>query len=903
MPNWNHIVREHLAVLRLPPEREIEIVEEQALHLEAAYEDALADGLSAAEAEARALRSYDWRLLECELSRAERPPAARSLQPSLELIERKGGIRMESLIQDLRFGARMLMKQPGFTLIAVLTLALGIGANTAIFSVVQAVLLRPLPYQDPDRLVYLWTIIPPRAEPMSTSFPDFRDWSEQQQVFEGIAACSASGAALTGGDGPDYVQTASVSTNLFQLLRTSPARGRSFLAEEEEWGRHQVAVLSHGLWQRQFGGDPNILGKPIQLDAVAFTVVGIMPASFESPIPNIELWRPLALAPDNPNRTGRNSRPFTPLLARLKPGGAIEQADQAMKAIAAGLAKSYPRTNGQVSATVVGMADWNTRTVRRSLWVSLGAVGFVLLIACINVANLLLAQATSREKELGVRIALGASRRRMLRQILTESGLLALLGGGAGLLLAYWVMKAIVTFGPNTIPRLEQTRIDFGVLGFALGVSLLTGALFGLIPAWRASGSDLNQPLKESGRSLGASRRRRRLFQALVVAEVALALVLLVGAGLLVRSFASLQAVEQGFNPNNVLAMRIRLPLSKYQGREAKFFDELLSRLKGLPQAQAAGAGSFSAFPLRGGRQTTTFGLEGQPVPKREEEKERVAWRQITADYFPALGIPLRAGRFFSAQDQPRSLPVAIVNESLARRYFPGQNPIGRNIWIDDELKLPLTVVGVVGDAKFEGLETADYPAVYTSHLQEVYMVWSSMWLAVRTEADPLSLVSAVREQVKAMDKDLPLATITTLEGIVSDSLSGRRFNLFLLGALAMVAMALAGVGIYGVMAQVVSQRTHEIGIRMALGASAVDALGLVLRQSLALTISGVGVGLVGAWALTRVMTGLLFGVSATDPGVFALTTLLLTGVALLASYLPARRAAKVDPMVALRHE
>jgi len=809
----------------------------------------------------------------------------------------------DEMIQDLRFGLRMLLKNPGFTLIAVLTLALGIGANTAIFSVVQAVLLRPLPFQDPDRLVYLWTIIPPRAEPMSTSFPDFRDWSEQQQVFEGIAASSSSGSALTGGDEPGYAQTASVSANLFQLLGAGPARGRSFLVEEEEWGRHRVVILSHGLWRRQFGADPNILGKPIQLDGVAFTVVGIMPAGFESPIPNIELWRPLALAPDNPNRVGRNSRPFAPLLARLKPGVTVEQADQAMKAIAAGLAKSYPQTNGQVSVMIVRMADWNTRPIRRSLWVLLGAVGFVLLIACINVANLLLARAATREKELGIRIALGATRRRMLRQLLTESGLLSLLGGGAGLLLAYWGMKAIVTFGPNTIPRLEQTRIDIGALGFTLAISLLTGALFGLIPAWRASRSDLYQPLKEGSRNPGGSRRSRRLFQALVVAEMALALALLVGAGLLVRSFASLLAVERGFDPDNVLAFQVRLPRGKYQGREAKFFDELLSHLKGLPQAQAAGAGSFSAFPLRGSRQTTTFGLEGQPVPQREEEKERVSWRQITADYFRALGIPLRAGRFFSAQDQPRTLPVAIVNESLARRYFPGQNPVGRNIWIDDELKLQLTVVGVVGDAKFEGLETADYPAVYTSHLQEVYMVWSSMWIALRTEADPLSLVGAAREQVKALDKDLPLPTITTMERIVGNSLSERRFNLFLLGALALVAMALAGVGIYGVMAQGVSQRAREIGIRMALGARRDDVTRLFIKQGMALVMLGVALGSLGAFALTRVMKSLLFNVSATDPLTFACVALLLSLIALAACYLPARRAARIDPLAALRHE
>ncbi|MGH9939001.1 MAG: ABC transporter permease, partial [Blastocatellia bacterium] len=510
MPEWKQEIRRRLASLKLEPAREAAIVEELSQHLDDCYAESLASGATPEEALRAALAELsDRESLAQELKRVERPANRESVVWGTRRTNMLGNLR-----QDLRYGARRLRKQPGFTLIVVLTLALGIGANTAIFSVVQAVLLRPLPYQDPDRLVYLWTIIPPRAEPMSTSFPDFRDWSEQQQVFEGIAASSLSGGALTGGDEPGYVQTASVSANLFQLLRVSPAHGRGFLAEEEQWGHHQVAVLSHGLWQRQFGADPNILGKPVQLDGVAFTVVGIMPAGFESPIPNIELWRPLSLAPDNPTRTGRNTRPFTPLLARLKPGVTVEQADQAMKGIAAGLARSYPQTNGQVSATVVGMADWNTRPVRRSLWVLLGAVGFVLLIACINVANLLLAQATTREKELGVRIALGANRRRMLCQLLTESGLLALLGSGAGLPLAYWGMKAIVALGPNTIPRLEQIRIDLRVLIFTLGISLLTGALFGLIPAWRASGSDLNQPLKESGRGLGASRRSRRLFQA-----------------------------------------------------------------------------------------------------------------------------------------------------------------------------------------------------------------------------------------------------------------------------------------------------------------------------------------------------------------------------------------------------
>jgi putative ABC transport system permease protein len=865
---------------------EQEIGEEVDAYLEMLTEAKIKEGLKPAEARRAAMM---------ELGGME--------QVKERVREVRMGQGLDRVRQDLRYGVRMMAKHRGMTCVAVLTLALGIGANTAIFSVINAVLLGPLPYQDPDRLVYLWTIIPPRAEPMSTSFPDFLDWSEQQQVFEGIAAGSSGGSTLTGGDEPYYVQTASVSANLFQLLRVGPILGRSFLAEDEEWGRNRVVILSHGLWQRQFGGGPDILGRPIQLDGVAFTVVGILPAGFEPPIPNVELWRPLALAPDNPTRAGRNTRLFTPLLARLKPGVTVEQADQELKSIAYRLAQAYPQTNGQVSATVISMAEWNTRPISRSLWVLLGAVGFVLLIACINTANLLLAQSTAREKELGIRIALGASRRRLLCQLLTESGLLALLGGGAGLLLAYWGLKAIVTFGPNTIPRLEQTRIDIWVLGFTLSTSLLSGVLFGLIPAWRASRSDPYQPLKESGRSMGESRNSRRLLQALVVSEVALALVLLVGAGLLVRSFASLQGVDPGFNPDNTLAVQIRLPRIKYQGREARFFDELLGRLKGLPQVKAAGAGSFSAFPLRGSRQTTTFGLEGQPVPLHEEDKERVGWRQVTSDYFEALGIRLRAGRFFSAQDRPQSLPVAIINESLARRYFPDQDPVGSNIWIDDELQLPLRVVGVVGDAKFEGLDNPDFPSVYTSHLQEVYFVWPSMWIAMRAEAEPLSLVSAVREQVKALDKDLSLPTLTTLEGIVSDSLSERRFNLFLLGALALVALVMAAVGIYGVMAQAVSRRTHEIGIRMALGARAVDVLGLVLRQSLALILSGAGVGLVGAWALTRVMAGLLFGVSATDPVTFVSIALLLIGVALLASYLPARRAAKVDPMVALRHE
>jgi putative ABC transport system permease protein len=859
--------------------------------------------LSEAEAEACAVQSYDWRLLECELSRAEQPLAMRTLQPSLGLIERKGGMQMESLLQDLRFGARMLVKNPGFSLIAVLTLALGIGANTALFSIVNTVLLRPLPFRQPDRLAYVWTTVP-SSDAFGASYADFRDWREQSQMFEGMAAASIAVHNLTGGDESEQVQRWRASANMFQVLGVNPILGRSFLPEEEQWGRHRVLILGYGLWKRRFGADAQILGRQIQLDGAPFTVVGVMPSNLRLPGPPVDVWIPLAFPPGDstPTPSNRGFR-FLRVVGRLKPGVTVEQADQQIKAVARGIAEK-DLGNRQVGARVVGMADWNTRLVRKALLVLMGAVGFVLFIACINVANLLLARATEREKEIAIRTTMGASRGRLLRQLLTESGLLALLGGGAGLSLAYWGLKAVITFGPTEdVPRLDQIRLDSQALGFTLGVSLLTSLVFGLVPALRASKPNLQEAIKESSRGSSVGRRSRRLFQGLVVTEIALALTLLVGAGLLVKSFSRLQAVNLGFDPNDVLAMRLRLNPTKYQGQEARFYRQLLDRVEKLPEVKSAGAAFPQAFPLRAGDSVWGLEIEGRPSAV-DAADGNVGWRQVTPNFFRVLGIPLIRGRLFTEQDRPESPLVGIINQTMARRFFADEDPIGKRIRLGGASEPMMTIIGVVGDTRLGGMDMpSEGLVVYASHEQGWRGASGEMWLLARAMADPLRLAGAVKEQVKLMDKEAPIAEVTTMEGILGSSVADKRFNMFLLGVLALMALLLAVVGIYGVMAHSVNQRAHEIGIRLALGAQTGDVLRLVLRQSLTLTLIGVSVGLAGAWGLTRVMSNLLFEVSATDLVTFIGVALMLAVAAILACYFPARRATKVDPLVALRSE
>ncbi|HKQ80189.1 MAG TPA: ABC transporter permease [Blastocatellia bacterium] len=901
MPNWNHIVREHLAALRLPPEREIEIVEELALHLEAAYEDALAAGFSEAEAEARALRSYDWRLLECELSRAEQPPAMRATRPSLELIERKGGLGVESFLQDMRFGARMLVKQPGFTLIAIFTLALGIGANTAIFSVVNAVLLRPLPYSEPDRLVQVW-----EPKPQSNrwsdwvSYPDFRDWRERNTVFDEIGACRTRAFNLTGGESPESLAGAYVSAGLFTVLGVKPILGRTFLDEEDRPGANHVAVISHGLWQRRFGADPGIVGKTIQLDGESHVVVGVMPPEFKFHWLKMqrgwesEIWIPHGPHSELQDRGSHNFR----VVARLKRGVTIGQAQANMDAVARGVAERDPGHEG-MGAKVMSLQRKVTEDAQPALLLLSAAIGLVLLIACGNVANLLLAQGDARRHETAIRGALGASPARLVRQSLTESIMLGLLGGGAGLLLAFLAIQFIIKLGPD-IPRLDQTGIDPRVLSVTLCLSLLTGLLFGTIPALRSSGVDINDTLKRGGKGV-IWRDGAGLRSFLLVGEMALALTLLVGAGLLIRSFLQLQSVEAGFDTSRVLKGLMMLPEKQYpiSSQQARFIRQAVERLQALPEVETAAASTV--LPLYG-NDSGTFNVEGQPAWQPGKSVVYAERPKITPDYFRLVGIRLLQGRSFTWADNENSPEVAIVNEGMARRYWPGEDAIGKRVTIDERDGWPVwrQIVGVVNDVKHDGLTGPARPHIYIPMMQLTY---PGAILAVRAKGDPAALADTIRREVAALDRNQPLIGVETMEKVVSDSVADRRFQMTLLAIFAAVALILAATGVYSVMATAVARRTHEIGIRLALGAQPHNVLRLVVGQGMKPAMAGVGIGLAAAFGLTRLIRGLLFGVSALDPLTFIAVALLLAAVALIACYIPARRAMRVDPLTALRSE
>jgi putative ABC transport system permease protein len=898
-PNWKQIVREHLTVLRLPPEREIEIVEEQALHLEAAYEDALANGLTEAEAEARAVQGYDWRLLECELSRAELPLAAQTLQPSLELIERKGGLRMESLLQDLRYGARMLAKKPGFTLIAALTLALGIGANTALFSVVNGVLLRPLAYRDPERLVWLGHTAAKSNQNAAISPPTFADYRNKCQSFENLTALLYSTAFnLTGEGEPERLQGRRVSANFFDTLGAAPALGRGFLAEEDEPGRNRVVVLSHGLWQRRFGADQNIVGKALRLNGQNFTVIGVMPAAFRWQTD--ELWSPLALSPANFTPDNRGSE-FLQVIARLKPQATLQQAHAEIAEIAAQIVRQnqniYPGGSG-FTAHVKLLREQVVGDVRLMLLVLLGAVGFVLLIACANVANLLLARASARRKEIAVRASLGASRFRLIRQMLTESLLLALLSGLGGLLLAKSGVYLLLTLNPANLPRLQEITVDARALGFLLGLALLALLLCGLAPALQASKTDMQETLKESGRGADSGRQRTRSL--LVVAEVAMSLVLLAGAGLMIRSFLRLTHVNPGFAPDHVLTMRMELSAAKYPEplKRQAFFQQTLERIRALPGVISAGA--VGELPLGGGVRSATFAIEGRPTGPNEALPHSDI-RTITPGYFQTMKIPLLKGRDFTEQDNADGRKVAMIDETLARLYWPGEDPIGKRLdlqFVDKPIWME--IVGVVGSIKHKGLD-AEYKGQIFYPLAQGGNL--SMHLVARTTIDPLSLVSAARGAIRAVDPDQSIYRVMTMEQVVADAVAQPRLTTLLLGAFAVLALVLAAVGIYGVLSYAVTQRTREIGIRMALGAGQRDVLNLVVRHGMLLTLLGALFGLTASIALTRLMRTLLFGVNANDPLTFIVVALLLSLVALLACWIPARRATKVDPLVALRDD
>jgi putative ABC transport system permease protein len=906
MPNWNHIVREHLAVLRLPPEREIEIVEELALHFESAYEDALAAGLSEAEAEARAMQSYDWRLLECELSRAEQPLAVRALHQRVELIERKGGMRMESFIQDLRYGARMLVKNPGFTLIAALTLALGIGANTAIFSVVNAVLLRSLPYHDPGRLVLLSYY---RATLLSdfANGAEFLEWRAQAKAFEQLAACRFDTVDLTGNLEPERLDVSYASADLFATLGVAPALGRAFTPEEDMPANTQAVILSDGFWRRRLGGDPQAIGQALTLGGQQRTVAGIMPPGFRF-AGDAELWLPLALdANQQLSRQGNAAR--VKVVGRLKPGVTLEAARAELATILARQQQSFPqsyRPFGAMQVRVVELSESLVGSVRRALWVLFGACGFVLLIACANVANLLLARSTARQKELAIRAAIGANALRLVRQLLTESLLLALAGGAAGLLVARWGIKLLVAASPDWIARIKETNVDGRALSFTCGVVVLTGLLAGILPALQASKADVNETLKAQSSRIGQSGARR-LATALMITELALALVLLVGAGLMIKSFLRLLAVPKGFNPDGVLTVMLSPGVAKYPFESPQrdaYFRDALARVQALPGIRSAGLASLT--PLQGGYSRAWFQIEGRaPFPQGEEPT--VDENLISPEYLQTMGIELRAGRSLTSQDNAAAPKVVLINETIARRFFPNENPVGQQL----EFKNTKTIIGVVSDTRHLGLDQDARFEVYVPYTQPVHYWNRNLVLAARVtdgQNNPAGLssqIAAIRRQLRAVEPNEPVNEIAPLEQRLSNSraVAGRRFQMLLFGVFAAVALVIATVGIYGVISYAVSQRAPEIGIRMALGAQAGDVLRMVIWRGMRLALIGVALGLAAALGLTRVMKTLLFNVSETDPATFGLIALLLLSVALTACYLPARRATKVDPLIALRHD
>ena len=811
---------------------------------------------------------------------------------------------METLITDIRYGIRSLLKQPGFTAIAVVTLTLGIGANTAIFSVVNTLLLRPLPFTDPDRLVQVWEANRKRGQnTMDVSYPNFADWRDQNQVFEQIAAYSDKTFNLTSIGEPERIQGEIVSPSLFPLLGIKPVLGRVLLPEEDHPNKVFSVVISEGLWRRRFNSDPQIIGQTIRLNSESFTVVGVVPNIadvFDLPT-DTEVWIPISHSVGFNNRDGH----YLDVLARLKPGVMRAQAQADMDRITGALAAQYSFSNTDHGVRLVPLQEQIVGDFRLALLVLLGAVAFVLLIASANVANMLLARAASRQKEIAIRTALGAGRFRLIRQLLTESLLLSLIGGAIGLLLALWGVYLLVAFGPADLPRAKEVALDGRVLTFTLAVSLLTGIIFGLVPALQASRLDLNEALKESGRSATGSASHRRLRSLLVVCEIALSLVLLVGAGLLMRSFLKLQAVNPGFNPNNVLTMKVSLRGSNYQKTEPviAFHDQLLEKIKALPGVQSVATRSHVPIAPDDGYANLSFAIEGRlPGPAN---RSNAFYNAISPDYFQTMEIPVRKGRPFDAHDDQEARNVIIINETLAHRYFSGEDPIGKRMTLNDKNPKEedwATIVGVVKDTKPRALDLTSSPVA------EMYMPFaqqpqSSMALMIRATNKPESVVAAVRREVQALDKNQLVHSIRTLDSVMSEAVAAPRFRTSLLGVFAVVALILAMVGIYGVMSYAVTQRTREIGIRMALGARAADVVKLIVKNGMGPVLLGVALGLAGAIGLTRLVASFLFGVTPTDALTLATVSLSLILVALIACCLPARRAAKVDPLVALRYE
>ena len=798
------------------------------------------------------------------------------------------------MLNDLRYGFRMIIKHRMVTCVAVLALGLGIGANTAIFSIINAVVLRPLPYGNPERLV---TILHEGSNPVAPA--NYFDLAAQNQSFEGIAAAQYWEPNLTGRDQPEHLRGLKLTAQMFQVLGVSPALGRTFNPDEDQPGRDRVVVLSNQLWQRRFGGQPGVVGQQVTIDGESHTIIGVMPPDFQfAPFwaTNAELWSPLNLAPRANDRGGQSLR----LFARLKPDVTRSSAQADVTTIFRRLEQEHPQANKGLTLAVEPLHEKVVGKTRPALMILFGAVCFVLLIACANVANLMMGRATSRQKEIAVRTALGASSARIARQLLIESVLIALAGGALGLLLSMVGTKVLLSFGPSSLPRLQTIGLDLRVLGFTLGLSLATGLLFGLAPILQTRKWNWNKSLKESTRGSSAGRSRVNARRLLVISEVALALMLLIGGGLMVRSFGRLRAVDAGFTPDRLLTMTVSLAGSEHSTppKRVAFFTELLQRVDSLPGVQSASA--INHLPLSGDMWTLSFTIEGRPAPG-PGEKQGAVYRIIRPDYFRTMGATLLKGRDFTAHDNDGSPPVVIINEQFAERHWPNEDPIGKRIVVGDDDPNPREIVGVVKALKQNQWTAEPKLEMYLPHLQSPAP--RALTLVVRSNGDPLALVAGIENQVWSIDKNLPVSDITTMEEVVAQSIEQQRFNMFLLGLFACVALILAMVGIYGVMSESVASRTHEIGIRMALGAQAADVLRMVVRQGMALAAIGIGIGLFGAFWLTQFMSRLLFEISPTDRTTFLLIPLIVALIVLCACLIPARRATKVDPLEALRYE
>jgi len=800
---------------------------------------------------------------------------------------------MDTLIKDIRYGLRSLWKRPGFTVIALITLALGIGANTAIFSLINAVLIQPLPFGEPDRLVWTWGNIRNGGNRASVSPLDYLDYRHENQTFEQFAAMISVpiSANLTGGGAPERLAAAGVTGNFFQALGVQPALGRPFQLENERAGNDQVVVLNHSLWQQRFGGDAAIINKKITLDDKSFDVIGIMPRDFEFPA-NTQVWVPLNFD-EQPGLRQRQAHFLRPI-GRLKVGVSLAQAQADTDLVARRLEAAYPDTDAGWNLRLVPLREQIVGNVRSTLYMLLGAVGFVLLIACTNVANLLMAHAASRRKEIALRTALGAGRLRIARQMITESVLLALFGGALGSLLALWGVQGLVALSGDNIPATAQVKIDLTVLVFTLVTSVATGVLFGLAPTLQTMRMNLSETLKEGGRT-GDSGLRNRTRSLLVVFETAVALMLLVGAGLLIRSLVRLQRTNPGFDSANVITMRIDLPETKYGTAEMRnrFWEQFQSRVGGLPGVEAVGL--VTELPLSGQPNDMPYTVEGRAAASPNQEFDN-DFRRINQDYFSALHIPILRGRNFTPQEVREGAQLLVISQSLAAQTFPDEEPLGKRLIMSFGNR-PFEIIGIVGDVRHGSLEAPGLPTMYMPAFE------SGENVVLRARGDSAALATAVRHELAGIDPNQPIASVRTMDEWLARAVAAPRYRTALFGLFAALALVLSAVGIYGVMSYSVSQRTREIGVRMALGARRLEVMKLVVVQGMGLVLIGVVIGLIGAFGLTRVIGSLLFGVGTRDPVTFSVVALLLAVVAFIACYVPARRATKVDPMVALRYE